>query len=328
MPSCWPARNGATINHHSPRPTGLADPQPQLTAGIISGGAVGLAIAEALLQAGHRIHGVVAPSPRSRGRLAERLPRTPVLDIEQAAAAGLIVLAVPDTVLPQVVAEVAKHTAPGQLVAHTAGAFGCEILQPITDTGAIPLALHPAMSFIGEPRDTHRLQGCAWGVTADSDEGFAVAEVLVQALGGVPVRIQEQRRRLYHSALAHAGNHLVTVLSDAQRMMDYALARPETPEPEDPGHAASSAVVGHFPESALLVRALAGAALDNALSDRMDALTGPVARDDAPAVLRHLEAIGELPEPAGRGLQRVYRDLSRRTAQLRHAIDVERVLGD
>lgn len=315
-------------------PDHQADRQPQLTAGIISGGAVGIAVAEALTQAGHHIHGVVTPSERSRHRLAERLPGTRAIELGEAAQAGLILLAVPDPVLPEVIAEVAKYTGPGQLVAHTAGAFGCEVLQPITDTGAIPLALHPAMSFTGEPRDTERLPGCAWGITADSEEGFAVAEVLIQTLGGVPVRIPEHRRTLYHAAMAHAGNHLVTVLADAQRMMDYVLAghAPEMGEQAGVGavgdYAAGNRTVGHYSESAVLLRSLAAAALDNALVERMDALTGSVARDDAPAVLRHLDAIGQLPDPAGRGLQRAYRDLSRRTAQLRHAIDVERILGD
>ena len=170
------------------------------------------------------MHGVNVHSERSAVAASKRIPTIPQLPLEQVAQAALVILAVPDPQLPTVIEEVAQHTQDGQMVAHTSGAFGCDILQPITDTGALPLALHPAMAFTGSPVDTERLTGCAWGITADSDQGLAVAELLVTTVAGVPIAIAEDKRPAYHAAMAHAGNHLVTLLSDAQRMMDHVLA--------------------------------------------------------------------------------------------------------
>lgn len=279
--------------------------QPRLSVGIISAGKVGVALAEAFARAGHHVHGIYA---HSEELASQRIPNIPRINLDSTAHAALVVLAVPDPKLPEVVEEVAQHTRDGQIVAHVSGAFGCEILQPITDTGALPLALHPAMTFTGTPVDSERLDGCAWGVTSDSEVGDVVAQTLVASLGGVPVAIPEHHRAAYHAAMAHAANHLVTLLTDAQEILDRVMEAP-----------------GESPDSALLLRRIAHAAVDNALDKRMDGLTGPVARDDAEAVMRHRAALRELGDGAG-AAEAAYTAMARRTALKAGAIEVERLL--
>ena len=55
---------------------------------------------------------------------------------------------------------------PGQLLVHTSGRYGAKVLDPALRAGALPLALHPAMTFTGTPVDVQRLAGCSFGVTA------------------------------------------------------------------------------------------------------------------------------------------------------------------
>ena len=294
---------------------GMDIQQPRLSVGIISAGAVGVALAEAFGRAGHHVHGVYVHSARSERLASKRIPNIPQTSLSSTAQAALVVLAVPDPKLPDVIEKVAQHTRDGQIVAHVSGAFGCDILQPITDTGALPLALHPAMTFTGTPADSERLDGCAWGVTSDSEVGDVVAQTLVASLGGVPVAIPEHHRAAYHAAMAHAANHLVTLLTDAQEILDRVVDAP-----------------GESPDSALLLRRIAHAAVDNALDKRMDGLTGPVARDDAPAVMRHLAALLELGDSAekatghGQSSEAAYTAMARRTALKAGAIEVERLL--
>lgn len=294
---------------------GMDIQQPRLSVGIISAGAVGVALAEAFGRAGHHVHGVYVHSARSEKLASKRIPNIPQTSLSSAAQAALVVLAVPDPKLPDVIEKVAQHTRDGQIVAHVSGAFGCDILQPITDTGALPLALHPAMTFTGTPADSERLDGCAWGVTSDSEVGDVVAQTLVASLGGVLVAIPEPHRAAYHAAMAHAANHLVTLLTDAQEILDRVVDAP-----------------GESPDSALLLRRIAHAAVDNALDKRMDGLTGPVARDDAPAVMRHLAALRELGDSAeeatghGQSSEAAYTAMARRTALKAGAIEVERLL--
>lgn len=294
---------------------GMDIQQPRLSVGIIAAGAVGVALAEAFGRAGHHVHGVYVHSARSEKLASKRIPNIPQTSLSSTAQAALVVLAVPDPKLPDVIEKVAQHTRDGQIVAHVSGAFGCDILQPITDTGALPLALHPAMTFTGTPADSERLDGCAWGVTSDSEVGDVVAQTLVASLGGVPVAIPEHHRAAYHAAMAHAANHLVTLLTDAQEILDRVVDAP-----------------GESPDSALLLRRIAHAAVDNALEKRMDGLTGPVARDDAAAVMRHLAALRDLgdatEEATGHGQtsEAAYTAMARRTALKAGAIEVERLL--
>ncbi|MDN6387148.1 MAG: DUF2520 domain-containing protein [Corynebacterium sp.] len=291
--------------------------EPRLSVGVISAGAVGTAVAEALLRAGHHVHGVVARSAASRENARARLPGVAVhgdsaSDIAEVAQAALVVLAVPDPQLPGVIDQVARTVRAGQIVVHTAGALGCEVLQPVTDTGALPLALHPAMTFRGRPEDTDNLAGCAWGVTTDSETGTAVAELLVASMCGIAVPVAEEQRTVYHAAMAHGANHLVTQVVEAMRMLDHALSNDATGAAEDP-------------RAALLLRRILPAALTGALESRTAALTGPTARDDAATVLRPVAALEEVGGGHG-GLAASYRQDALRTARAVGSLNVERAL--
>src|SRR5262249_23709299 len=146
---------------------------------------------------------------------------------------------------------------------------GARVLDPATERGALPLALHPAMTFTGTSLDLGRLAGCCFGVTAP-EPLRPVAEALVFEMGGEPVWVEEDARPLYHAALAHGANHLVTLVAQTLDLLTAAGV-------DDP---------------ARLVGPLLRAALDNALRAGDAALTGPVARGDAGTVADHVRAVG------------------------------------
>ncbi|WP_040794157.1 Rossmann-like and DUF2520 domain-containing protein [Nocardia higoensis] len=284
------------------------DPAPaRLTVGIVSAGRVGSALGSALERAGHVVFGVAAISDASKHRARTRLPDSEILPVEQVAArAELLLLAVPDAELPGLVRGLATAgvVRPGTLVAHTSGANGVGVLEPLTALGARPLAIHPAMTFTGHDEDISRLANACFGVTAADDIGYAVAQSLVIEMGGEPVRVAEENRTLYHAALAHGSNHLVTLVLDAVQALRESLAGPgllgQQIVDDQPGGLAER-----------LLAPLASAALDNALRRGQSALTGPVARGDAGAVAAHLDAL----ESADPGVAEAYRALSLRTAR-------------
>ena len=283
----------------------------RLTVGIISAGRVGTALGVALERAEHVVAAVSAISHDSRRRAEQRLPETPVLPVPDVAArAELLLLAVPDAELSALVAGLARTGAvrPGTIVVHTSGANGIGMLAPLTDLGCIPLAIHPAMTFTGSDEDVARLSETCFGITAGDEVGYAIAQSLVLEIGGEPFRVREDARALYHAALAHAGNHVITVLLDAVDALRAAIAGQELLGQElvtdGPGGIAER-----------IIAPLARASLENALQRGQSALTGPVARGDAAAVAGHLQALAEVnPE-----LAEVYRAVSLRTAQRAHA---------
>ena len=72
------------------------------------------------------------------------------------------------------------------------------------------------MTFTGAPEDLDRLAGAPFGVTAP-DALRPVAEALVVEMGGEPVWVPEEARALYHAALTHGANHLVTLVNQTHR---------------------------------------------------------------------------------------------------------------
>ncbi|MEV4618393.1 DUF2520 domain-containing protein [Asanoa sp. NPDC049573] len=242
-----------------------------LTVGVIGAGRVGAVLGAALEAAGHRVVAASGVSAAAKGRIARLLPGAAVLPAHEVAqAADLLVIAVPDDALTGVVSGLASTGAlrPGQVVLHTSGAHGLAVLGPAAIAGARPLALHPAMTFTGTAADLDRLPGISYGITAPVDLK-AFAEDLVNDLGGHPEWVAEDDRALYHAALAHGANHLVTLVNEAMdRLRDAGVVYPEK-------------VLGP----------LLHAALDNTLRMRDGALTGPVSRGDAGTVARHLEAL-------------------------------------
>ncbi|MGW0159847.1 Rossmann-like and DUF2520 domain-containing protein [Mycobacterium sp. NPDC003323] len=293
----------------------------RLSVGVISAGRVGTALGLALERAEHVVVACSAVSAASRDRAARRLPDTAVLPVADVAArAELLLLTVPDAELPGLVSGLAATGAvrPGTIVVHTSGANGIAILAPLTEQGCLPLAIHPAMTFTGSDEDITRLPETCFGITAADEIGYAIGQSLVLEIGGEPFRVREDARTLYHAALAHSGNHLITVVLDAVDALRDALRGQELLGQElvvdAPGGLAER-----------IIAPLARASLDNALQRGQAALTGPVARGDAAAVARHLSALTE----ADPQLAQAYRANSLRTAQRAHApADVFEALVD
>lgn len=293
----------------------------RLTVGIISAGRVGSALGVALERAEHVVVACSAISRASRDRAHRRLPDTAVLPADEVAGrAELLILAVPDAVLADVVSGLAATNAvrPGTIVVHTSGANGVGILAPLTAQGCIPLAIHPAMTFTGADEDIVRLSDTCFGITAADEIGYAIAQSLVLEIGGEPFGVREDARPLYHAALAHASNHVVTVLADALDALRAALSGQELLGQELIGDAP-----GGLPER--IIGPLVRAAVENTLQRGQAALTGPVARGDASAVAGHLVALADIDSQLAQG----YCANSLRTAQRAHAPEeVFAVLAD
>ncbi|QFZ16345.1 Rossmann-like and DUF2520 domain-containing protein [Saccharothrix syringae] len=254
-----------------------ATPRPaRLAVGVISAGRVGSVLGAALSRAGHVVSAVAAVSRESRRRAEELLPDAPVLPPpEVAASADLVLLAVPDDELPGLLRGLVATGSlrAGQIVVHTSGALGAAVLAPAAEVGALCVALHPVMTFTGRAEDVQRMAACSVGVTAaDGDEvAWNVGEALVVEMSAEPVRVPEAARPLYHAALAHGANHLMTLVADCADLLREA------------GVGNAERVLGP----------LLSAALDNALRHGDRALTGPVARGDAGTVARHLAVLAD-----------------------------------
>jgi len=265
----------------------------RLAVGVVSVGRVGSVLGAALARAGHTVVAASGVSSESVRRATELLPDVPLLPPDEVARrADLVLLAIPDDALAGTVRGLAAVDAlrAGQIVVHTSGAHGVDVLEPAAAAGALPLALHPAMTFAGKLEDLQRIAACSFAVTADPDDEVAwnVGEALVVEIGADPVRVPQSARPLYHAALAHGANHLVTLVAECADLLRSAGIDP----------------------AERLLGPLLSAALDNALRHGDRALTGPVARGDIGTLRTHLRVLADA-EPAALPS---YRALAARTA--------------
>lgn len=254
----------------------------RLAVGIIGAGRVGAVLGSALRAVGHEVVGVSGGSPETLSRIETLLPAVPVLDmVDVARAADLVIVGVPDDAIADVVGWVAAQGGfrPGQIVLHPSGSHGTDVLAPAVAAGAIPLAVHPAMTFTGTSLDLARLEGTPFAVTAPAPVQ-PIGQALVVELGGEPVLLADAARPAYHAALCHAANHLVTLVSQAQTVLaDASGEEPGTSPTEGAGR---------------LLGPVTRAALEGALTRGPAALTGPVSRGDVGTVAAHLRALDAL----------------------------------
>lgn len=248
---------------------------------VIGPGRVGTLLATSLARAGRRVVAVAGGTAAARDRVAAAVAGCrPCADpAEAVAAAGLVVLCVPDDAVEPAVTELAAADAwrSHHHVVHLAGSHGLEPLRRAGLAGARPAACHPAMTVPAGSLDPDLLVGVPWAVTVPSGEDGGWAHELVRDLGGDPTDVPDPARALYHAGLAVASNAAGAVAVVARQLLLAARI-------EDP---------------ARFLAPLLHRSVDNVLADGAAALTGPVVRGDLGTVARHLDVLDrDVPELA------------------------------
>ena len=234
---------------------------------VIGAGRAGRALALALAQAGWRVGPVLGRDDDVAGA---------------AAGVDLVVVATPDATIASVAAAV--DPVDTTVVAHMAGSLGLDVLAPHPHRAAV----HPLVALPSAELGAERLTAGAWFAVAGSDAiATAMADRVVDDLGGRAFTVADDDRAAYHAAAVIASNHVVALLGQAERV---------------------AASVGVPFEAYLdLVRAT----LDNVVDlGPAAALTGPAARGDDATIERHLAAI----DPSEREAYRAVAALARRLA--------------
>lgn len=170
-------------------------------------------------------------------------------------AAELVLLCVPDSVIPGVAAAVAV----GPWIAHVSGATRLDALDPHERR----FSVHP-LQTLTRVRGAEQLDG-AWGaIGGESSEALDRARWLAETLGLRPFEVADEDRALYHAAAVIGGNFLVTLHRAATRLLDEVGAPGEAIVP-------------------LMTRTI-----ENGFD-----LTGPIARGDRATIDAHLAALEE-----------------------------------
>ena len=238
---------------------------------------MGTALAVLLERAGHRI-AVASGRSSAPQRVRTHLPFTRFVPMPETAQAirpvDLILLTVPDDHVEAVCSQLAEDGAfepPGnRFVIHTSGSLGLDALVAAGERGAHVLAIHPLQTVPDVNAGIERLPGSYFAVTGRTKFEWKFGESLARAVGGIPFRIPEGVKPLYHAAAVFSSNYLVALVGMAERL--FRLAGLEDPlpmfEPLSRGSLDATFDLGPGP-----------------------ALTGPAARADVGTLTRNLDAL-------------------------------------
>jgi len=251
-----------------------SEPDDPPLVGIVGAGAVGTALGAALHRAGWPVVAVASRDEARRERFRGLVPgargfaeAAPVLD-----EAELIILAVPDDVIPELAGELRLYG--GQALVHTSGVLGAEVLEPARAAGTQIGAFHPLVAFADTERAIAALHGATIAIEGD-DQLAASLATMAEALGATAVRLAPGSKAAYHAAAVLSAGGFVALLDAIAEL---------------------AAAAGLDEEGALAVY---GGLIEQTLSNARAlgiraALTGPMTRGDVGTLERHLEALARL----------------------------------
>jgi predicted short-subunit dehydrogenase-like oxidoreductase (DUF2520 family) len=257
-------------------------------------GAVGTTLAKALARAGYQITALIDIQPSAARKLAEEL------SLQEFAPAisnltdktGLLIIAVPDSRLTVVDKQIANELPPLDLkgCVHTSGAISGSILQNVRRRRILTGSLHPLQSFT--IHSSPSLDGVFFAIEGSGLLQELLEEIVLK-IGGIPIKIPEDGKPLYHAAAVFASNFIPVMLRAAVEILT------ELGIPVD--------------EARGMLAPLMMQTLHNCIeSGETNALTGPVSRGDEVTIEKHLHDIGRVTPT----LLPIYRMLSLKALEL------------
>lgn len=251
---------------------------------IVGTGAVGSTLGVLLFEKGYTIVSIINRTAKSAIILAREVHckkvSTSVNDL--APDTEVLIIAVSDDALEEVVQQAAKrsrlHKSVGgmagkPLVLHTSGVHSLDVLKPFRKRNALLGSLHPIQSFPSSKSLRERVKSIAgihFGVEGEG-KALEMVQQLVRVLGGKPVVLPKGLKPLYHAACVFSSNYIITLLN----------AVSET--------AKSLGFEQNWKE---IILPLFTTTVENAMkTSPLQALTGPVVRNDARTIRLHLDAL-------------------------------------
>lgn len=194
-------------------------------------------------------------------------------DLAHAAPAQTWLIGVPDGAIADVARELAASglLRAGDIVFHCSGALASGVLSAVQQTGASIASIHPIKSFANINKAVADFSGTWCGVEGDAS---ALAQLLpaFQQLGAQTVEIAPDQKSVYHAAAVFASNYLVTTIDLALQSYERAGIPRDT--------------------ALRLIAPLIHGTVNNVLATSPEqALSGPIARNDAKTVLTQYRAL-------------------------------------
>lgn len=220
---------------------------------------VAFAVCKRLIEKGHRVSFVVSRSKEKAGTFVEGLSMGDAVTYQELKSlSGVILFAVPDSVIQHVYQQVKDKCVPGSCLIHFSGFHSSKIFVGADELGFSRVSMHPNLSFADPNIAYLNLPNCIFGLEGD-EAGLRVAIELVEDISGKYVILSEDGKIAYHLAAVICSNFVVGLAALAEKIY-------------------SSSGVGNFRD--LMSNLILNVAQNISIKGVADSLTGPVARGD------------------------------------------------
>lgn len=158
-----------------------------------------------------------------------------------------------------------------KIVCHFSGALSSDVFTDSQSTGAGVCSIHPMLAF-SDKLTSYRIPANTFFAIEGDETAVSALKSLFESLGNTVCRINKSKKSLYHTAASVLSNELVALLD-----MGYSLL-------EQCGFSRDNAVGA----TKNLVSGNVKSVLENGC---VNALTGPVERNDLQTVKKHVESL-------------------------------------
>lgn len=261
----------------------------QISLGFIGAGKVGVSLGTYFRSKGLNVVGYASRNTES-ARKAALITSTGYFTLKELAAkCRMLWITTPDDQLEKAWSELAQYDLTGKLICHTSGAKDSGVFSGITAKGAFGYSIHPMHAFADKTGRIEGLETTYFTLEGDSTN-IQLFQQLFSMLGNKLFVIDRQYKPMYHLANVMVTNLVLALLSLGS------------------GYLSQCGSFGEEPFKVLMP--MIENNLDNLKHNGfINALTGPIERNDLGTVMKHLEVIS----PIDAGL---YQELSKKLIEL------------
>lgn len=244
---------------------------------IIGAGIVGTAVGHILQKKGYEIVSVASRTENSLKRASAYINSKFTLNpVEATSEVEIILITTKDDQIKEVCANIANNyeSLEGKIFLHMSGALSNNVLESAQQKEAEIGSFHPIQTFASIDGAIENLPGSVFGVTV-GQKIFPIVDKLVRDLGGKSLKIDDDKKPIYHAAACVVCNYLVALMHFGQGFYQAMGISPE------------DALKSFWP----LVK---GTISNIEKLGTAKALTGPIARGDIGTIEKHLKEMEKI----------------------------------
>ncbi len=241
--------------------------------GIIGVGKVGETLARLCYQHGYSIGVIYNRASDKAHNLAQQTASIAVNELlEVVQFSNLIIVSVSDDAIESTAQILSTANLQDKAIIHVSGAASIDVLQSVSDAGAMVGSLHPAFPFSSVESSLKGLVGATFAIEYSHDLLRQWLTDMITTFEGQIIEIPLGKKAQYHLALTIASNYMVTL---------YAVAEGLLGEFSDDVNANRHAL-----------ETLMSATMNNIIEHGVpDALTGALVRADVGTIQKHLDEL-------------------------------------